>query len=206
MDARAFTLGTLTGIAVTTFAFWALRSEPAPVLAAEPAEAARPQRSSATFEGNSEGTIATLAVRPAPAHGVEPARPPQNPASAVNPPVRKPEPTQSEPASWPPSREERDREPKDPGWSHYMEQTLGQYLAGHSRAAQFDFTSIDCRTTFCEIRAAPADESASPAWAQIMYDVRHQPWSDFGNSGSDEGTRDGRLMYRAVFERKPRGR
>jgi hypothetical protein len=84
-----------------------------------------------------------------------------------------------------------------------MEQTLSQYLATHPKATQFDFRSVDCRTTFCEIQAVGVDDNASPAWSQVTYDVNQQPWSEFDMHGTDAiRAADGRLLHRAIFHRK----
>ena len=84
-----------------------------------------------------------------------------------------------------------------------MEQTLSRYLATHPKAAQFDFRSIDCRTTFCEIQATGVDESTRPVWSQVTYDVQQQAWSEFDMTGSEDfRAQDGRPLYTVTFHRK----
>lgn len=88
-----------------------------------------------------------------------------------------------------------------------MEQTLSRHLITHPKAAQFDFRSVDCRTTFCEIQAVGVDESTSPVWTQVTYDVRQQPWSEFDMFGTDQfRSPDGRPLQRAIVHRKQPGR
>jgi len=96
---------------------------------------------------------------------------------------------------WPENPRERfAAEPKDESWAYYMEQALLQYLGSHSSIAQFDISSIDCRTTKCQIEVVGYDESTVPVWQQVMYDIRQQPWSEFSQYGTSFGTVDGRLV------------
>lgn len=98
-------------------------------------------------------------------------------------------------SQWPANlREDLEAEQKDDGWAYYMEQTLLQYLGSHSSIAQFDISRIECRTTKCQIEVIGYDESTVPVWQQVMYDIRHQPWSEFGQYGSSHGTVDDRLI------------
>ncbi len=95
---------------------------------------------------------------------------------------------------WPVNlKEQLGAEPKDVSWAYYMEQTLLQYLSSHSSIAQFDISLIDCRTTQCLIEVIGYDESTVPVWQQVMYDIRQQPWSEFGQYGTSSGVVDGRL-------------
>jgi len=93
-------------------------------------------------------------------------------------------------------------EPKDDGWAYYMEQTLQQFLASHPDIVNFEISNIECRTTICELQVVGFDESTNPVWSQIMYDMRHQPWSEFGQTGNSSSTVDGRLAIITHLHRK----
>ncbi len=98
-------------------------------------------------------------------------------------------------STWPANLGETlEAEPKDDSWAYYMEQAMLQYLSSHSAIAQFDISSIECRTTQWQIEVIGYDESTVPVWHQVMYDMRQQPWSEFSQYGSSSGMIDGRLM------------
>lgn len=99
------------------------------------------------------------------------------------------------------ARDARAKEPIDQSWAHYMEQTLSQYLASHPKASQFDITSVNCRSSFCEVVAVGFDESTWPVWQQVMHDVKQQPWSEFGQIGSSLESREGRVILNATLHR-----
>jgi len=103
---------------------------------------------------------------------------------------------------WPANlRKELELEPKDDSWAYYMEQTLLQFLSEHSSIAQFDISSIECRTTKCVIEVIGYDESTVPVWHQVMYDIRQQPWNEFGQYGISSGIVDGRLTIVGTLQR-----
>ena len=89
----------------------------------------------------------------------------------------------------------RRKETKDLAWSYNTEQALRQFFAAHELSANFDFTLVDCRTTFCEIEAVASDADAWPTWMQIEQDATKQPWSEFGPHGSSHGMRNGRSVF-----------
>lgn len=106
-------------------------------------------------------------------------------------------------APWPENqRSALELEPKDDSWAYYMEQTLLQFLSAHPSINQFDISSIDCRTTKCQIEVFGFDESTLPVWQQVMYDIRQQPWSEFGQYGSSSGNVDGHLMIVSTLHKK----
>lgn len=105
-------------------------------------------------------------------------------------------------APWPANlREELEVEPKDDSWAYYMEQTLLQFLSTHSSITQFDISRIECRTTKCLIEVTGYDESTVPVWQQVMYDIRQQPWNEFGQYGTSSGTVDGRVTIVGTLQR-----
>ena len=63
-------------------------------------------------------------------------------------------------------------EAQDPAWSHSMQIKLEQFFANHSLADRFDVVSVDCRTTYCDIKAeGKLDAKPYDAFAQAVYDV-----------------------------------
>jgi len=96
----------------------------------------------------------------------------------------------------------RQKEAKDLAWSYNTEQALRQFFASHQSSAKFDFTLVDCRTTFCEIEAVGSEEEQWPTWQQIMQDASKQPWSEFGPSGTSYGLKNGRPLYVATLYRR----
>ena len=90
-------------------------------------------------------------------------------------------------------RDVLESEAKDDGWSYFMEQTLQMFIAGHSDADKFSIYHIECRTSMCEIQAIGFDESTSPDWSRVLYDMSLQPWYDFGRVGTSVGNYQGQL-------------
>lgn len=99
-------------------------------------------------------------------------------------------------------RAELELEQKDSGWAYYMEQTLLQFLSGHSSIDQFDITRIECRTSRCQIEVIGFSESTAPVWQQVMYDIGQQPWSEFGHSGTSSGFVDDRFTLIGTLRRE----
>jgi len=188
MDTKSFILGVACGAFVVAAAGWLL-------------------------DGNNENKV-TNVQRPALDSAVIPAA--ESLDSTVPISQQTPEPTNQiapEPliandsntnstSPWPENLRERlMAEPKDESWAYYMEQTLLQYLGSHSSIAQFDISSIECRTIKCQIEVVGYDQSTAPVWQQIMYDIRQQPWSEFGQYGTSSGTVDGRLVIVGTFHK-----
>jgi hypothetical protein len=98
-------------------------------------------------------------------------------------------------APWPTNQWKKlELESKDESWAYYMEQTLRQFLSSHPLAAQFDISRVECRMTICQVQVVGYDSSTGPVWQQVMYDIRQQPWSDFGQYGTSSGNIDGRFL------------
>lgn len=87
----------------------------------------------------------------------------------------------------------REAEPKDPGWSYSTEQQLLEFTAHHPQAGKFQITSVDCRTTYCELKAVGGDNESVLGFQKAMEDVRLQIWNGFtvesGSGSSSDGTR-----------------
>jgi len=106
---------------------------------------------------------------------------------------------------WPANQWQKlELEPRDDSWGYYMEQTLLQFLGSHPSIARFDISRIECRTTRCQVEVVGYDESTWPVWEQVMHDMRQQPWSEFGQSGSSSGNVDGSFVIVGTLWRVPK--
>ena len=82
----------------------------------------------------------------------------------------------------------------DDSWSYFMTQTLQLFISGHSEANKFSIFHIECRTTMCEVQALGFDESTSPDWSRILYDMSLEPWYEFTGSGTHNDNYEGQLV------------
>lgn len=190
MDSRSFTIGLVCGVVVGALAVWLIGSSSGDEVLQSAEQAADVMSTSEVV------TVAPLVV-PEPqkrsSGKIPEASEPQSSAETNVDPV----------APWPENRRaELQSEPKDDSWAYYMEQTLLQYLSAHPSIDQFDISSIECRTTKCQIEVFGFDESTVPVWQQVMYDIRQQSWNEFGQTGSGSGNVDGRLVIIATLHRK----
>ncbi len=72
-----------------------------------------------------------------------------------------------------------DAEPKDPSWAYSMEQTVREYMTRRLAASQTEVTGIDCKTTFCEIKAQGFAPEASAEFNEAMKAAPQASWNDF---------------------------
>ncbi len=95
----------------------------------------------------------------------------------------------------------RNAETKDVFWSYETEQLLEQYIAAHPRATALNISSIDCRTSFCEIRGDSPPESVE-SFQVIIDEAAEQPWStlEFRRAGGTYHRPD-RSDLRALLSR-----
>ncbi len=181
-----------------------VRSEPRP-LELQPAVTPAPIPGSVEHPVASAGAVyqGVETVEPTAAGGNQPAQLPRGPASADA--AARDEPKDSKRGVDGSSSEGASAAvlPDDPAWGPYMEQTLRQFLASHRNAPQFDVLSIKCISGLCEIRAVGFDESTEPVWQQVVYDIRQQPWAEFGQTGTSSGLTDGRFVLTARLFRQP---
>jgi len=95
-------------------------------------------------------------------------------------------------------------EPKDDSWAYFMEQAILQFLSNHAAMPEFTLDFIECRSTRCQIGVVAYDENTWPTWQRVMYDMRQQPWYEFGEVGSTWGDVEGRNMAFTELHRLPR--
>ena len=190
MDAKSFILGVACGVFVFAAAGWLLDDNNENKVT-NVREAATDSAVSPTAEPP-DSTVPINQQTPEPTNQIAP-----EPLIAHN--------SNSDSVShWPENLRERLAvEPKDESWAYYMEQALLHYLGSHSSAAQFDISSIECRSTTCQIEVIGYDESTGPVWQQVMYDIRQQPWSEFGQYGTSWGMIDERFVIVATLHKVP---
>ncbi len=67
---------------------------------------------------------------------------------------------------------EIEAEPEDDNWSYFMEQSISMFLSQHPNAGLFTVFSVECSTTLCQIQIIGFDESTSPDWGRVLFDLR----------------------------------
>ena len=95
-------------------------------------------------------------------------------------------------------------EPEDDNWSYFMEQSLMLFVSQHRNSEMFSIFNIECRTTLCEIQVVGYDESTSPDWQRVLFDLRQQPWYDFGSVGTSHSDFQGQLAIVTHLTRRTR--
>ncbi len=94
-----------------------------------------------------------------------------------------------------------DTEPRDDAWSYFAEQSIIQFLGSHPLGSEFDVEYVECRSTICQLKVTGFDASTGPSWQRIMFDLRQEPWAEFGQHGNTWGDVEGgfviiETMYR----------
>lgn len=84
-----------------------------------------------------------------------------------------------------------ERELRDDSWSHYMEQTLGNYLGVRAPQVGVEIINVACRSTACEIQAFDAGEM-SPGIARLMSAATKEPWWEFTSMDARSATHESR--------------
>ena len=87
-----------------------------------------------------------------------------------------------------------DTEPRDDAWSYFAEQSITQFLGSHSQGSEFDVEYVECRSTICQLKVTGYDDSTGPTWQKIMFDLRQEPWAEFGQHGNTWGDVKGRFV------------
>ena len=189
MDSRSFAIGLVCGVVAGALAVWLIGSSRHQGIPGVKQEA----------EATNTPDMAAIA----PPVKREPQDLPNGNDPEDSEPRRTAE-TNSDPvAPWPENQRAKLRsEPKDESWAYYMEQTLLQFLSAHPSIDQYDISSIECRTTMCQIEVFGFDESTYPVWQQVMYDINQQPSSEFGQYGTGTGNIGGRVMIFSTLHRK----
>ena len=73
----------------------------------------------------------------------------------------------------------RAAEPKDLSWAYATEPRLHRYIAADPRAVAFEVSSIDCRTTYCEIKAIGLTDESTDLFRKIIREMVVQEQFEF---------------------------
>lgn len=95
----------------------------------------------------------------------------------------------------------RDTEPKDPAWAYPMEQKLREFTTPLFQAKQIDVIAIDCKTTFCEIKARGLVPDTSEGFNKVIEAVP-EPWNDFTGWSIEHDTESGKRLHYVRISRK----
>lgn len=101
-----------------------------------------------------------------------------------------------------------DGEPKDPAWAYPMEQKLREHLTQKLRSGRLEVLGIDCKTTFCEIKALLLGPEGSDEYndaigdlSDAIGDINGKPWNDFRGWGNSLSEESGKIFYSARVTR-----
>jgi hypothetical protein len=206
-------------LAILTVALWLMRSQPA-----EDAGTARsPERASspapplaASESGAAQDLKPPKSVAPAPAS--EPARTTGvQPVPDSPPDLKRSQPTAAEStdekqqlaeckAMWERQRTAeqvaRAAETRDAGWADATEHKLHEYLSRRFKTIPIEVTSIDCRATYCEIKAQAFDAEAAHEFSTALSAVGDESWNDFAGSSFSHAEEAGKSIYHGEVRRK----
>ena len=95
----------------------------------------------------------------------------------------------------------RDAEPKDPAWAYPMEQKLREYLTRRLRSGQLEVIGIDCKTSFCDIRALLLGPEAAAEFNEAISAAPDKSWNDFTGTATSLAEESGRKVYSGQLRR-----
>ena len=72
-----------------------------------------------------------------------------------------------------------DAETKDQAWAYPMEQKLREYLTRGFQTIPVEVTLVDCKTTFCDIRAQGFSKENSAEFNRVVEKIRDESWNVF---------------------------
>jgi len=88
-----------------------------------------------------------------------------------------------------------DAETKDAAWAYPMEQKLREHLTQKLQSGRLEVLGIDCRTTFCEIKALLLDPEGGAEFNEAISDMNGKPWNDFRGMGTSLSEESGKTFY-----------
>jgi hypothetical protein len=95
-----------------------------------------------------------------------------------------------------------DAEPKDPIWAYSMEQKVREYMTRRLAASQSEVTGIDCKTTFCEIKAQGFAPEASGEFNAAMQAAPQASWNDFTEVYTSQSEESAKWLLYGQLRRK----
>lgn len=94
-------------------------------------------------------------------------------------------------------------EARDPSWSLPMQQKLEAFFSQHELSGRFHLVSVDCRTTYCELKAeGNHEEKTHEAFSQVAYEFSQKGWGLRRASGGGAPSPDASVY--AMHERLER--
>jgi hypothetical protein len=83
-----------------------------------------------------------------------------------------------------------------------MEQKVREYMTRRLAASQTEVTGIDCKTTFCEIKAQGFAPEASNDFNAAMKAAPQSSWNDFAGMYTSESEESGKWLLYGQLRRK----
>jgi hypothetical protein len=95
----------------------------------------------------------------------------------------------------------RETQPRDPAWADQMEQLLRQHIASRLVKHPVLQLNIDCKTTFCLLRAWGQTQDSQRAFVQASHEAAAEPWANLrigetGNTGYGDSWRSDVTLHR----------
>lgn len=221
---RQFLLGLVCGAGIAAIGFYSIgpdsrpakaevkteapvraaRPEPSQIMTAKAPEVSSGAASSAMVVSGTQSNAPSSATANAQSEGqakhAEIPRLPQ--LSAEHAELLKPEPTEFQLMTPSQAHMLLSTEPKDTAWSWEMERLIGAYLAANNGAGEFEFPSIECRRTLCEILVFGNLPTSPQRWSDIAAQMNRQPWwSNFAGLTNTMSGKNGRFAFVAVLQR-----
>ena len=95
----------------------------------------------------------------------------------------------------------RASETKDAGWAYPTEQKLREYLSRRFKTIPIEVIGIDCRTTFCEIKAQGFVPEGAHEFQTALAEVGKESWNDFTGSSFSQ-TEEANPVYTGEVSRR----
>jgi hypothetical protein len=89
-------------------------------------------------------------------------------------------------------------ENRDPEWALPTEDHLKQYVAQNG----FDISSVECRTTLCEVQVLGRTGFGTNQWKTLVAAMRQEQWWSFSGDSSASSEENDQTVIFAVFHRR----
>jgi hypothetical protein len=95
----------------------------------------------------------------------------------------------------------RDAESKDPVWAGAMEQKLREFTAQRFQLSKIEILGIDCKSTFCELKAQSSTPEAAAQFEEGM-NVLWQPPGDFRAMSASRSAQPEKTLHTVLLKRR----